>query len=323
MFNRFTDEARRTVVLAQEEARSLEHGYIGTEHLLLGMLQSGTGMAADVLRSLAVSCDDVRAQVVEMVGRGEGEPPAQIPFTPRAKKVLELALRESLNHDHHEISDGHILLALLRESDGVAAQALARLDVDEAAVRSAVLGEFGSSGDDTARSRRRLFRRSAPQPPPEHEGTSLVEHVSALEHLDDPAWDAVTRARSSARKRRAGTVACIDLLAGVAAVAGPGAECLEAAGADLQGLRASVEERFGGGSAPPSPLFFDGAARGALARAVEEARRRDDGEATTVHLLLGLVEAGDDDVETVLNGHRVALADLREQTARRLDAPET
>ena len=321
MFDRFTDEARRVVVLAQEEARSLEHDYIGTEHLLLGMLQAGTGSGAAVLRSLGVSCDDARAIVIEIVGRGDAEPASAIPFTPRAKKVLELSLRESLKLDHHEISDAHILLALLRETAGVAARALARLDVDAAAVRAAVLREFGEPGGEPAAGRRRLFRRSAP-PPPGHEEATLVEHVSALEFFDDTGWDAVARARSTARERRAGAVTCRDLLAGVAAVAGPGADCLQAAGADPQALRATGGPPAGA-KPSPSPLFFDGAARVVLARAIEEARLRDDVEATTAHLLLGLVEEHSDDVAAALDEHGVALPDLREQIARRLDAPET
>jgi ATP-dependent Clp protease ATP-binding subunit ClpA len=320
MFDRFTDEARRVVVLAQEEARSLEHDYIGTEHLLLGMLQAGTGSGAAVLRSLGVSCDDARATVIEIVGRGGAEPADAIPFTPRAKKVLELSLRESLKLDHHEISDAHILLALLRETAGVAARALARLDVDAVAVRTAVLREFGGPGDAPAMGRRRLFRRSAP--PPGHEEAPLVEHVSALEFFDDTGWDAVARARSTARERRAGVVTCRDLLAGVAAVAGPGADCLRAAGADPEALRATGGPPAGA-KPSPSPLFFDGAARVVLARAVEEARRRDDAEATTAHLLLGLVGEHTDDVAAALDEHDVALPDLREQIARRLDAPET
>lgn len=323
MFDRFTDEARRTVVLAQEEARSLQHGHIGTEHLLLGMLQAGTGIGAGVLRSLGVSCDDVRAQVIEIVGRGDAEPMGRIPFTPRAKKALELALRESLNQDHHEISDAHILLALLREDDGVAALALAQLGVDDAAVRSAVLREFGETGRDPPRGRRRMFRRSASPPPMGHEGTSLVEHVSALEHLDDTGWQAVAHARMTARQRRAGAVMCIDLLTGVAAVAGPGAECLEAAGADLRGLRTTVEQRDGGAQVPPSPLFFDSTARAALAHAVEEARRRDDAEVTTAHLLMGLMEQIDEELTAVLDERRVIVPDLHEQIARRLDATGT
>ena len=322
MFDRFTDEARRTVVLAQEEARSLRHGHIGTEHLLLGMLQAGTSMGAAVLRSLGVSCDDARAQVLEIVGPGDAAPMESIPFTPRAKKVLELSLRESLTQDHHEISDAHILLALLRESQGVAAQALAQLDVDAAAVRSAVLREFGGTGDNPAGRRRRLFRRGAPHAPAP-DVTSLVENASALEHLDETGWDAVARARSTARQRRAGAVLCIDLLAGVAAVAGPGAECLTATGVDLDDLRATVEQHEGGGKAPPSPLFFDGAARVALAGAAEEARHRGHDEATTAHLLLALMEEADEDLIAVLDAHGVSISDLREQITQRLDAPET
>ena len=130
MFERFTDRARRVVVLAQEEARQLDHGYIGTEHLLLGLLLEDEGMAARALDGLGVSRPAARDQVLKMVGRGEGAQAGHIPFTPRAKKALELSLREALQLGHNHIGTEHILLGLIREGEGVAAQVLADLGVD-------------------------------------------------------------------------------------------------------------------------------------------------------------------------------------------------
>ena len=130
MFERFTDRARRVVVLAQEEARMLSHNYIGTEHILLGLIHEGDGVAARALESLGISLDAVRQQVEEIIGRGQQAPSGHIPFTPRAKKVLELSLRESLQLGHNYIGTEHILLGLLREGDGVAAQVLVRLGAD-------------------------------------------------------------------------------------------------------------------------------------------------------------------------------------------------
>ena len=130
MFERFSDRARRVVVLAQEEARMLNHNYIGTEHILLGLIHEGDGVAARSLESLGISLDAVRQQVEEIIGRGQQAPSGHIPFTPRAKKVLELSLREALQLGHGYIGTEHILLGLLREGDGVAAQVLVTLGAD-------------------------------------------------------------------------------------------------------------------------------------------------------------------------------------------------
>ena len=130
MLERFSDRARRVVVLAQEEARMLDHNYIGTEHILLGLIHEGDGVAARSLESLGISLDAVRQQVEEIIGRGQQAPSGHIPFTPRAKKVLELSLREALQLGHGYIGTEHILLGLLREGDGVAAQVLVTLGAD-------------------------------------------------------------------------------------------------------------------------------------------------------------------------------------------------
>lgn len=139
MFERFTERARQVIVLAQEEAKNLHHNYIGTEHLLLGLLREADGVAARALDSLEVTLDEVRVEVARMVGEGDSESQGQIPFTPRAKKVLELALREALSLGHNYIGTEHILLGLVRESEGVAARVLSELDVDPDRVRQEVM----------------------------------------------------------------------------------------------------------------------------------------------------------------------------------------
>ncbi len=140
MFERFTDRARQVVVLAQDEARMLSHNYVGTEHILLGLIHEGEGVAARALQSLGVSLDAVRQQVEEIIGRGQQQPPSgHIPFTPRAKKVLELSLREALQLGHTYIGTEHILLGLIREGDGVAAQVLVSLGVDLNRAREQVI----------------------------------------------------------------------------------------------------------------------------------------------------------------------------------------
>ncbi len=139
MFERFTDRARRVVVLAQEEARMLNHNYIGTEHILLGLIHEGEGVAAKALESLGISLEAVRSQVEEIIGQGQQAPSGHIPFTPRAKKVLELSLREALQLGHNYIGTEHILLGLIREGEGVAAQVLVKLGADLNRVRQQVI----------------------------------------------------------------------------------------------------------------------------------------------------------------------------------------
>jgi ATP-dependent Clp protease ATP-binding subunit ClpA len=143
MFERFTDRARRVVVLAQDEARFLDHGYIGTEHILLGLIHEGDGVAAKVLAEMGISLDAVRARVVGIVGKGDGAPSGHIPFTPRSKKVLELALREALQLGHNYIGTEHILLGILREGNGLAAEVLVELGADLQTARDQVIRMIG------------------------------------------------------------------------------------------------------------------------------------------------------------------------------------
>jgi ATP-dependent Clp protease ATP-binding subunit ClpC len=139
MFERFTDRARRVVVLAQEEARMLEHNYVGTEHLLLGLVHDGDGVAARALESLGISLEAVRQQVEEIIGRGQHPLSGSIPFTPRAKKTMELALREAEAMGHGYVGTEHLLLGLVREGDGVAAKVIVRLGGDLNRVRQQVI----------------------------------------------------------------------------------------------------------------------------------------------------------------------------------------
>ncbi|MBN9158795.1 MULTISPECIES: ATP-dependent Clp protease ATP-binding subunit [unclassified Microbacterium] len=151
MFERFTDRARRVVVLAQEEAKMLNHNYIGTEHILLGLIHEGEGAAAKALESLGISLESVREQVQDIIGQGQQQPTGHIPFTPRAKKVLELSLREALQLGHNYIGTEHILLGLIREGEGVAAQVLVKLGADLNKVRQQVIQMLsGSPGREPA-----------------------------------------------------------------------------------------------------------------------------------------------------------------------------
>jgi hypothetical protein len=174
MFERFTDRAKRVVVLAQEEARLLNHNYIGTEHLLLGLIHEREGVAAEALGRMGVSLEAVRAEVERIIGQGQSAPNGHIPFTPRAKKALELSLREALHLGHDDIGTEHILLGLLRVDDGVAAEVLTGLGADLGRVRQqvteilAVRGErpsprvFGSAAPPLAAARRARERGAGP-----------------------------------------------------------------------------------------------------------------------------------------------------------------
>jgi ATP-dependent Clp protease ATP-binding subunit ClpC len=153
VFERFTEQARRVVVLAQDEARALEHNYIGTEHILLGLLRMNEGLAARALESLEVTVEEVRAQVALIVGQGDEVTAGQIPFTPRAKKVLDLALREALSLGHDYIGPEHILLGLVRENQGLAARILLDLGADAEKVRDGIIRMLSGSGSGPARGR--------------------------------------------------------------------------------------------------------------------------------------------------------------------------
>src|SRR5579871_3325996 len=159
MFERFTDRARRVVVLAQEEARMLNHNYIGTEHILLGLIHEGEGVAAKSLESLGISLEGVRSQVEEIIGQGQQAPSGHIPFTPRAKKVLELALREALQLQHNYIGTEHILLGMIREGEGVAAKIMGN-HADLLVIRTTVLDLIDTAGFEPTRGRRWSRRRA-------------------------------------------------------------------------------------------------------------------------------------------------------------------
>jgi ATP-dependent Clp protease ATP-binding subunit ClpC len=162
VFERFTERARQVVVLAQEEARALKHNYIGTEHLLLGLLREEEGLAARVLESLHISLEEIRSQVARIVGEGEEVAVGQIPFTPRAKRVLEHALREAISLGHDHIGTEHVLLGLTREDEGVAARILLDYDVDAEKIRDEVIRALSGMG----------WSRPAvvPKPPPVRRG---------------------------------------------------------------------------------------------------------------------------------------------------------
>jgi hypothetical protein len=192
MFERFTDRARRVVVLAQEEARMLDHNYIGTEHVLLGIIHEGESSAARALESLGVTLQPARQQVEQIIGRGKHPPSGHVPFTPRCKKVLELSLREALQLGDNYIGPEHILLGLLREGDGVAVQMLVRMGADLNNVRHTVI-RFKSDPGVAIRFAARPPEGIGPaqQPPPwrdlwlntmQNQLSRIADRLDAIEH---------------------------------------------------------------------------------------------------------------------------------------------
>jgi hypothetical protein len=181
VFERFTERARQVVVLAQDQARALKHNYIGTEHILLGLLREEEGLAARVLESLDITVEEVRAQVARIVGQGDEVTTGQIPFTPRAKKVLDLALREALSLGHNYIGTEHILLGLVRENNGVAARILLDFDADAEKVRDAVILMLGGPGPR---------QTDEGFPPGEESKVELVLRrvVSVAHQMSDGTW---------------------------------------------------------------------------------------------------------------------------------------
>jgi ATP-dependent Clp protease ATP-binding subunit ClpC len=160
VFGQFTEPGRQVVVLAQDEARALGHNYVGTEHVLLGLLREEEGLGARVLVSLGISLDAVRDEVARIVGRGDDVQTGQIPFTPRAKRVLELSLREALHLGHTYIGTEHLLLGLAAEREGVACRILLDFDVSDETLRDAVIGALSGAGPDAVRRPPRI-----PRPP--------------------------------------------------------------------------------------------------------------------------------------------------------------
>jgi len=255
VFERFTERARQVVVLAQEEAWILKHDYIGTEHILLGLLREEEGLAARVLESLDITVERVRAQVVRIVGPGEEVTSGQIPFTPRSRKVLELALDEALSLGHNYIGTEHILLGLVRENEGVAARILLDFDADSEKIRNEVLrilnghppsvGRTAATGRRTAATGRRTAAtgrsrrpRATPEPP-----EPALERIGLSDGLLDGAGPVLRALAAESEERLGRTADTGDLLVLLACVPeGLAARALAGLGIEAAGLVEAVEE---------------------------------------------------------------------------------
>jgi ATP-dependent Clp protease ATP-binding subunit ClpC len=249
MFERFTNKARHVVVLAQEEARRLQHNYIGTEHVLLGLLGESSGLAFRVLEGFGMSLEGAREEVKALVGTGTGTVSGHIPFTPRAKKILELALREALQLHHNYIGTEHILLGVIREGDGVGAQILKRHSADLMPIRMAVIDLLASVPTEATRGRRWLRRRSAADP---GEAPGPGEPDEPGELRTTPAAD--TSLSEAARLAGAQPVGSHHLL--LAALGDPdtaAARALAALGVDLDQAREALRRADVTGTSDEQP----------------------------------------------------------------------
>ena len=295
MFERFTDRARRTIVLAQEESAALGHDYIGTEHLLLGLVRQTDGVAGRALAASGVRIEPARAAVEGIVGRGEVTRPAHIPFTPRAKKVLELSLREALQLGHHDIGTGHLLLGLVHEGKGVGCQVLAALGVALPAVDAQVRILVGAEPppqmiEQAARRRFRLVRRPGQLVTPEP--TPFDQEVPVVRRFTPDARRVILLAESEALRLGRPGVGEVHLLLGLLAEGeGGGARALAAVGVTLDAARARAEPSPGRQprQAPLLPPVID-----ALELALVEAVNRGRHDIDTEDILLGLVHRADD-----------------------------
>ena len=299
MFERFTDRARRVVVAAQEEARRLQHNYIGTEHILLGLIYAHEGVAARALRRFGLTLDETRDEVVTMIGRGQHSVQGHIPFTPRAKKTLELALREALQLSHNYIGTEHILLGLIREGDGVAAQIM-RKHADLLTIRMGVLDVLPPTSSVPGR-RRAWLRRLAG-------GETDAPAAQQTMLSATPAVDATLS--EAARLAGAQPVASHHLLMAVISDSGSAAaRALATLGIDLDQARTALRDVDIAGTSDEPP---------------EEAGRRAmtirlDGERVIVEAAdpvildaakAALSAAGDDQTSTVINGDTPVAASL-------------
>ncbi len=280
MFERFTERARQVIILAQEEARTLKHGYIGTEHILLGLLREEEGLAARVLESLDITVERVRAQVVRIVGSGEEVTSGQIPFTPRAKKVLELALREALSLGHNYIGTEHILLGLVREDRGVASRILLDFDADSEKIRNEVIRMLSGPGG-----------RRSPEPP----GSAL--RVPDAGQFGIRATAVIDRARAEALASQHGRIDTEHIL--LALLTGEEEDVslrtLHALGLTADAVRAKLDrsacslDQTTGGEIEFTPRVVE-----LLSNSLREAGRDESGFIDDRHILLALArqEAG-------------------------------
>jgi ATP-dependent Clp protease ATP-binding subunit ClpA len=323
-FDKFTERARRVLQLAQEEAQRFKHNYIGTEHLLLGLLREGEGVAAKVLNNLGVELDKVRSAVEFIIGQGDRTVAGDIGLTPRARKVIELSVDEARRLNHHYIGTEHLLLGLVREGEGIAAGVLESLGVSLDKVRSQVIYVLNQSAAYSQQ------EGGATRPISEIEQKvgatrTVTEREEVSEQLDDGARRTVRLAIQGANLRGHSYIGTEHLLLGlIAEREGIGAQAL----ADLAVTREKVDEQLeplpGEGDRKTAGLgALTTRAKRAIELAVQEAHRRNASVAGTEHLLLGLVAEADGVAVRVLERLGIGPDAVRAAVERRLSGADT
>jgi len=338
MSERFTERARQVVVLAQEEARILKHNYIGTEHILLGLLREEQSLAALVLKSLDITVGGVRAQVVRIVGSGEEASSGQIPFTPRAKKVLELGLREALNLRHDDVATYHLLLGLLVEKEGVAARVLRDFGADVQELRDRVLADLYAAPDEGSLGMR------AGTPGPSEGGSSILgselvdrrrQHLESepseaapaatgmFERFTERARQVVVLAQEESRILKHNYIATEHILLGLLREEGSlAALALASLDVTVEEARAGVVGRVGPGEDPVSgQVPFTTRASKVLELALREALSLGHNYIGTEHILLALVREGEGVANHVLLDFGADSEKIRNEVMRMLSGP--
>jgi Clp amino terminal domain, pathogenicity island component len=337
MFERFTEQARQVVVLAQEEARILKHNYIGTEHILLGLLREQQSLAALVLKSLDMTVERVRAQVVQIVGSGKEASSGQIPFTPRAKKVLELGLREALTLDHDDVATYHILLGLLREQEGVAARVLRDFGLDVQEVRDRVLAELDAAPDEGSPRR----KKPAPEPSEERSSTVRDKLLGRLEqhHNNEPTGPApaatgmfqrfterakhvVVLAQEEARDLKHNHIGTEHILLGLLREEESlAARVLASLDVSVEEARAGVVGRVGPEEVASGHIPITPRAKKVLELSLREALSLGHNYIGTEHILLGLAREGEGVANHVLLDFGADSQKVRNEVIRMLSGP--
>jgi ATP-dependent Clp protease ATP-binding subunit ClpA len=307
-FDKFTERARRSLSFAQEEAQRFQHSYIGTEHLLLGLVREGEGVASQVLARLGVELNAVRESVEFIIGRGDRIVLGEIGLTPRSKKVIELAVDEARRLNHHYIGTEHILLGLVREGEGIAAGVLGSLGVDLKRVRSELLKVLSNDKNSPAEA-------TSPEPvvpSPQWKSRNNFDDY----HFAEQVERVLSYAQQEAFELQHSYVATEHLLLGLLREEGDGAaQILKSLGADLTRTRAGIEtfvgrgERTTPGEVPLTPL-----ARAQIHLAADEANRLEQNTISTEHLLLGLVREGEGIASSILGSLGVSLEMVRSKT---------
>ena len=319
MFERFTERARKVVVLAQEESGRLRHNYIGTEHLLLGLLREEEGVAAQALHACGVTLDEAREKVGDIVGHGEDVDLPQKPFTPRSKRVLELSLREAQGLRHSYVGTEHLLLGLLAEGGGVSAAALSGLGVEPEGVRREVLGRLGGGTSPGSRgdlgplgwAREALLRSFGRYP--------RAEVRASFERFTGPARKVVVLAQDEARHLNHNYIGTehvlLGLIRGEDAIA---ARVLRELGVDLDEAREQVESIVGYGEGTGAQAPFTPRTTKVLQLALREATQLGHDYVSTEHVLLGLVRESEGVAARVLRNLEVDPDAVRREILRRL-----